>query len=70
MAAQSAVVVHFARQVPAAPQTYGSQDFVVPGAQMPAPSHIPGEVWVPAAHVLAPHEVPPAYLWQAPAPSQ
>jgi len=41
-----------------------------PGWQVPAPSHFPAAVWLPAVQVPAPQTVPDAKSSQAPLPSQ
>jgi hypothetical protein len=68
--AQSVLVAHFVRQVPAVPHTYGKQ-FCRPGdMHVPSAAHCPGSVSVEPAQVGCMHTVPTAYLRQAPAPSQ
>jgi len=57
-------------QAPPVPQAYWLQLCGVPGAQTPAPSHLPAGVSVAPVQVLAPQDVPAAYLRQPPLPSQ
>jgi len=66
---QSAPVVQVVRQL-VAPQAYGAQLWVAPGAQVPAPSQRAPSVTVEPLQVWEPHELPVAYRRHAPVPLQ
>ena len=65
--AQSALVVHVARQAPG-PQRNGKHDCACGVTHAPAPSHVEPDVntVVVAGHVESLHAVPGLYVWQAP----
>jgi hypothetical protein len=68
-AVQSAPVEQVARQLEP-PHTYGAQDCMAPGPQLPTPSQRPASVAVEPEHVGDAHAKPGAYRRQAPAPLQ
>ena len=67
---QSASTVQVALQAVVPLQTYGAQVSVVGAWQLPLPSQVRPVVSVDPLHDCAWQEVPPAYLRQAPLPSQ
>jgi hypothetical protein len=66
---QSVLVVQVVRQL-VAPQAYGVQLWLAPGAQLPTPSQRAPSVTVEPLQVWLPHALPAAYSRHAPAPLQ